>query len=301
MGRLGWLALLTFLLAVFSLHPALVPPGEIVPGGPPKDGIPALTDPAVESATEASQWLDENDMVLGLVVRGKARAYPLRILNWHEIVNDHLAGKAFVVTYCPLCGSGLAFDTADRFGVSGLLYQSDVLLYDRKTESLWSQLMMQAVAGPRAGERLRPMPVTHAPWRTWRREHPATTVLSRRTGYARDYDRNPYAGYERSRALYFPVRHRDWRLHPKTWVIGLALDGKARAWPVDAIRKLGSLQERWNGRRIVLRYQDGAVTITESENGQPLNGIVLFWFAWATFHPETSLFTLPHDAPPEAP
>lgn len=300
MRRTG-LLLLAVLLGGFTLQPAIVPVDEIVPGGPPKDGIPALTDPPTETATQASRWLDDDDVVLGVVVGGRARAYPLRILNWHEIVNDHLADKAIVVSFCPLCGSGIVFDTTDRFGVSGLLYQSDVLLYDRRTETLWSQLMMRAVAGPRAGERLRTMQVTHATWRAWRRRHPDTTVLSRHTGYARDYDRNPYAGYERSRALYFPVRHRDERLHPKTWVIGLELDGRARAWPVDAIRRQGQIREHWNGRNIVVRHREGLIDIVDADSGATLNGVVLFWFAWATFHPDTSLFTSPSAAPSTAP
>lgn len=289
------------MMAGFSLQPAIVPLTEIIPGGPPKDGIPALTLPATETASDAGAWLHDEDMVLGITINGRSRAYPLRILNWHEIVNDRMAGKSFVVSYCPLCGSGIVFDTQDQFGVSGLLYQSDVLLYDQKTESLWSQLMMRAVAGPRAGERLHTIPATHASWKSWRRLHPDTTVLSRRTGYARDYNRNPYAGYARSRVIYFPVRHRDERLHPKTWVIGLMLHGQARAWPVDAVRHLHMIREQWNGRDLLIQDRDGAIEILDGESGSRLDGIVLYWFAWVAFHPDTTLFTAPAAAREAAP
>ncbi len=280
-----------FFLSGFTLSPSLVPENDILPGGPPKDGIPALTNPRVEPARLGNVWLHDDDRVLGVVVDSHPRAYPVRILNWHEIVNDHIGNRRFVVNYCPLCGSGLVFDTLDRFGVSGLLYQSDVLLYDKKTETLWSQLLLQAVAGPRMGERLKPLPVTHTTWGAWRNRHPNTTVLSRKTGYSRDYNRNPYAGYEQSRDLYFPVRHHDERLHPKTWIIGLKLDGAARAWPVSTIRKSGPVRETWNHHRLIVRNREGIVEIVDATSGKQLDGIILYWFAWAAFHPDTTLYT----------
>ncbi len=277
-------------LSAFSFTPSLIPRNEILSGGPPKDGIPALTRPKIESASQASHWLQDSDDILGVVINHHARAYPLHILNWHEIVNDSLAGKAFVVTYCPLCGSGMAFDSSDTFGVSGLLYQSDVLLYDHKTETLWSQLMMRAVAGPRTGEKLTTMPVTHSTWRAWRNSHPGSTVLSRHTGYRRDYNRDPYAGYAQDPSLIFPVRYRDGRLHPKTWVIGVEINGVARAWNINDIRKLGEIHETWNDRKIVIRYQNEAVNIRNQTSGETLNSVVLYWFAWVTFHPQSTLF-----------
>ncbi|MDX8392761.1 MAG: DUF3179 domain-containing protein [Mariprofundaceae bacterium] len=288
--RVFALAGILFVLSAFSFNPSLVPRDEILSGGPPKDGIPALTRPATESAAHANHWLADSDMILGVVMKGQSRAYPLRILNWHEIINDDIAGEKIVVSYCPLCGSGVVFDSEDEFGVSGLLYQSDVLLYDRKTETLWSQLMMRAVAGKRSGETLKTLPVSHTTWRAWRHSHPETSVLSHRTGYRRDYDRDPYAGYAQNPGLIFPIRHRDGRLHPKTWVIGVATDNAARAWNIDDIRKRGEVQETWNGRKITIRYQNESVTITDQASGQTLNSIVLYWFAWATFHPQTTLF-----------
>lgn len=279
------------LLSGFTLMPSLIPQDDILSGGPPKDGIPALSFPKIESGRLADAWLNDTDRILGIVVNGHARAYPIRILNWHEIVNDRIGKQSFVITYCPLCGSGMAFDTRDQFGVSGLLYQSDVLLYDKKTETLWSQLMMQAVAGPRMGEILKLMQLTHTTWKAWYKQHPNTAVLSRHTGYNRDYSRDPYGDYGKSRAIYFPIRNRDERLHPKTWVIGLELDGASRAWKISTIRKVGEIQETWNHHKLLIRNRKGVVDIVDTLTGKPLKSVILYWFAWATFHPDTTLYT----------
>ena len=279
------------MLSGFTLTPSLIPPDEILSGGPSKDGIPALTFPKVEPGNLGNTWLNDDDFILGVVVSGHARAYPVRILNWHEIVNDRIGKKRFVISYCPLCGSGMAFDTEDQFGVSGMLYQSDVLLYDRKTETLWSQLMMRAVAGPRTGETLKSLPVIHTTWKTWIKKYPDTTVLSRHTGYYRDYNRNPYGSYGKSRSIYFPIRNYDNRLHPKTWVIGLELDGNSRAWEISAIKQTGEIHESWKHHQLIIRNRQGVVEIVDASTGKPFNGVVLYWFAWATFHPDTSLHT----------
>ena len=221
--RLPLLSFLWLSLSAFTLSPSLIDTEQIISGGPPRDGIPALTNPRLVTTKQADLWLSDQDQILGIVVDGIARAYPIRILNWHEIINDRIGEQSLVMTYCPLCGSGMAFQSKDQFGVSGLLYQSDVLLYDRKSESLWSQLMMQAVTGPRAGERLVQLAVEHTSWKIWKKQHPHTMVLSRDTGYRRDYVRNPYSGYESTSATYFPINHHDARLQGKEWVIGLSI------------------------------------------------------------------------------
>jgi len=283
----SWLA-----LSGFNLSPSLVPTGDIISGGPAKDGIPALTNPAIETGKTANRWLKPNDRIMGVVIKGKARAYPIRILNWHEIVNDRIGVNHFVVSYCPLCGSGIVFDSRDQFGVSGMLYQSDVLLYDKKTESLWSQLDSRAITGGRAGERLKTLPVLHTTWKYWFKIHPHTTVLSRRTGYSRDYTRDPYAGYELQRFTYFPVRHRDNRLHPKAWVIGLELNGKTRAWLLDDLKQTGGTHESWQGHNLHIRYdREGHHADIVDEDGKKLpDSVTLYWFAWAAFHPDTELW-----------
>jgi Protein of unknown function (DUF3179) len=166
----------------FDVSAASIDARRIDGGGPGRDGIPALTDPAAVPAGEAD-FLRDDDIVIGLSVADQARAYPLKILNWHEVVNDRLGGQAVAVTYCPLCGTGIAFAATlngERldFGVWGLLYQDNLLLYDRATKSLWSQFMGQAVSGARLGARLTSVPIEHASWRAWRTRHPQTSVLA---------------------------------------------------------------------------------------------------------------------------
>ncbi|UCH41924.1 MAG: DUF3179 domain-containing protein, partial [Gammaproteobacteria bacterium] len=142
----------------FDLSNSILPQDQILQGGPPRDGIPALSNPKLIKPGNAS-YLKPGDRVIGISLQGQARAYPIAILNWHEIVNDEINNQRFAVTYCPLCGTAVAFDATvggkpTDFGVSGLLYNSDVLLYDRETESLWSQIMSQAISGPRVGTML---------------------------------------------------------------------------------------------------------------------------------------------------
>jgi len=231
--------------------------------------------------------------VLGIVVDGQARAYPIRIMNWHEIVNDRIGHHAFVISYCPLCGSGMAFGTDDRFGVSGMLYQSDVLLYDKKSGSLWSQLMLQAVAGPRSGERLKQLPLQHSTWLSWKTAHPNTDVLSRHTGYQRDYSRNPYAGYEEASDTYFPVYHQDARLPAKAWVIGLSIGSHHIAWQLDSLKKTASQRLTWRQHTLTITVHGKGVRIRDAESNQLLPVTRLYWFAWVAFHPDTELRTKP--------
>jgi hypothetical protein len=241
----------------FDLSGALVPAAAIEAGGPPRDGIPAIDQPRFVDA--ARSGLADADRILGLERTGVARAYPVRILNWHEIVNDRLGDEPVAVTYCPLCGTGIAFDArvggqAASFGVSGLLYNSDVLLYDRRTESLWSQILGRAIAGPMKGTVLPSVPITHTSWAAWRVRHPRTEVLSTQTGFQRDYGRDPYDGYDKVPRLMFDVQHRDARLPLKAWVMGLVINGQARAYPFDWLAQKADAQGRWfdqlGGQRI---------------------------------------------------
>jgi hypothetical protein len=285
----------------FDVRGALVPPGAIERGGPPRDGIPAIDQPKFVPA--ARSGLRAQDRVLALRHRGVTRAYPVRILNWHEVVNDRIAGDAVAITYCPLCGTGMAFESVLRgpsgpkelsFGVSGLLYNSDVLLYDRATESLWSQLREQAISGPLKGTRLAALALEHTTWESWRRRFPDTEVLSFDTGFPRDYARDPYAGYEAVSSLMFRVQHRDDRIPPKEWVLGLAVGGARKAYSFSALaRKVGKdgiLEDRLGGQVVRIHYDAAARSArAESAAGQPLPSVMAFWFAWVAFHPQTEL------------
>jgi hypothetical protein len=181
--------------------PASVPLSEIRSGGPPPDGIPPIDDPVFESIADAGEWLEPQSPVLVMEVSGEARAYPLAILTFHEIVNDVIADEAVLVTYCPLCNSGLAFErTLDgellSFGTSGRLWNSNLVMYDRGTRSLWSQFTGEAIVGDRLGDTLARLPLQITSWRQFASDWPDGLALSRDTGHSRPYGDNPYIGYE---------------------------------------------------------------------------------------------------------
>ncbi|UTW11381.1 DUF3179 domain-containing protein [Marinobacterium rhizophilum] len=280
----------------FELEGALVPVDDILRGGPPRDGIPSIDAPHFIPAAQAGE-LRDSDYVMGLNRNGISKAYPIRILNWHEIVNDRFGDEPVAITFCPLCGSGMVFlrEQAGRpltFGVSGLLYNSDVLLYDRETESLWSQIEARALTGHYRGQPLTQVAVEHTRWGDWRQRHPDSLVLSFETGFGRNYDTDPYAGYAESAATYFPVKFRALGFHPKERVIGLVLNGKAKAWPFVELGKAdGLLQDRLGDTAIVVRFDpEHDSARIEDSRGQLLPAITLYWFAWAAFHPDTEVF-----------
>lgn len=280
----------------FDLTGALIPVEDILQGGPPRDGIPAIDRPHFVNAADA-RFLSDADRVLGVARNGVAKAYPVRILNWHEIVNDAFGAEPVVVTFCPLCGTGVAYCAQVdgqplSFGVSGLLYNSDVLLYDRQTDSLWSQLLSQAVSGPMKGARLTAIAVSHTSWQDWRKRHPDTLVLSTETGYARDYTRDPYAGYAQNPALLFPVQGRSARYHPKEQVIGVELNGKAKAYPfAELSRRRGEVADTVGGQRIIVRFDAEHRTGTVFDaRGNEIPSVIAYWFAWYAFHRDTEVF-----------
>ena len=283
----------------FDLSNVSVPADEILQGGPPKDGIPAIDDPQFVAAKDA-EFLVDDARVLGVERNGVAKAYPVAILNWHEIVNDRFGEEAIVVSFCPLCGTGMAFRAevaggTRSFGVSGLLYNSDVLLYDRETESLWSQIAKRSISGPLEGKRLEMVVMSHTTWRDWRERYPDTLALSEDTGYRRDYARNPYQGYERSENLYFPVAGFGKQYHPKELVMGLDLDEKFRAYPFSELAQLnGPVTEELAGRRITVEFDaDNQTGRVLDDQGEELPTVIAFWFAWSAFHPDSGVFQAP--------
>lgn len=212
-------------------------------GGTPVDAIPPLDDPAVVPA-EAADFLAPDEPVAGLVVEGEARAYPFRILDWHEVVNDRLGGRAVALTTGPLAGSAIAYEAEAGggrrlFSTSGLLYQSNKLLLDRETRTLWAQLTGRPLLGPLADDPERalvPLPVVVTSFARWRAEHPETTVLSQATGFERDYrPGQPYASYYASDEVLFPVAARREELPAKTRVFGIGRGRAAAAFPLEAV------------------------------------------------------------------
>ncbi|MBW2397837.1 MAG: DUF3179 domain-containing protein [Deltaproteobacteria bacterium] len=277
----------------FDLANSLVPANEILHGGPERDAIPALDSPPVVAAAGAT-WRDDA-WVVGVAQGSDTRAYPLEILVWHELVNDRLGGRPLLVSYCPLCGTALVFDrrvggAERRFGVSGLLYRSDLLMFDRESESLWSQISAHALTGPARASRLTLVRSRLVRWADWKRAHPATTVLSRETGHARPYGQTPYVGYETSERLVFPVT-RDPRYHPKMRILGLRMaDGRARGYPLVEVQRAGGVvAESPFGKPVTIRL-DTESQAFEVDAPEPVEVIESYWFAWAVFHPDASVY-----------
>lgn len=282
----------------FDLVNATVPHSEIRSGGPPKDGIPAISSPKMISAEEAD-FLHPSDRVIGIRIGKEARAYPLAILNYHEIVNDKMGDQPFAVSYCPLCDSVSAFDRitstgAREFGVSGLLYNSNVLMYDRDddAESLWSQLKNESLAGKRVGQQLRLLPVELATWAEWRTRHPATKVMSTDTGHRRDYTRSPYGNYFSTDNLMFPVDQTDDRLPPKEKVLGILVDGVARAYPTSAFGEdNATLHEELNGKQFALEFNPETKSMRVADADDDVTWMYSLWFSWYAMHPETTTYS----------
>lgn len=269
----------------------------IAAGGPPKDGIPGLDHPEIVPLNEA-EGLEPDDRVVGVRIGGEMRVYPMRILNWHEIVNDTLGERPIAVIYCPLCDSVSVVDrrvddgTELEFGVSGLLLNSNVLMFDRTHDALWTQVGFTALSGPYAGQSL-----THIDgWRIttvekWRQEHPNSTIVSFNTGHSRDYEREPYGTPDPGRPPRFPLVSEDDRLPTYTRVVGIQIGEVVRAYPLAAIasRPGGRLiDESLPGGRLVL-HSDGAAEAAIVEHPEGANVVHTYWFAWAAFHPETQI------------
>ena len=206
-------------------------------GGPPPDGIPPIDEPSFVTASTVD-FVADSEPVLALEIGGEARAYPVQILLWHEIVNDIVAGVPVAVTYCPLCNSAVAYDrrVSGRvvdFGTSGLLWNSALVMYDRQTETLWSHFTGRAIAGLLTGVELDTYPVATVPWSVWRAAHPEGLVLSRDTGFDRAYGSNPYPGYDDIASQPFLFEGEvDGRLTAMSRVVGIISAGDATAVPL---------------------------------------------------------------------
>lgn len=282
----------------FNLKDVLVPTKEILKGGPPRDGIPSIDRPVFKKATAYKEF-GNGSQVLGVFYNGIAKAYPIRILDWHEIVNDDFGGSPVAITYCPLCGSGIAFEAnvaegkPTEFGVSGLLYNSDVLLYDRATQSLWSQILGKAIGGPLKGQELKQVNTQRMALGTWKGLHPETLVLTTNTGYTRNYRTSPYGSYDFESKTYFPVAHTNNTLHNKEWVIGIENKGVYKAYPLKRLAKLRKRQlvDTVGGETFTLTWDKKAENVViKDAAGNEIVGLQMFWFAWVAFHPDTGIF-----------
>lgn len=272
-----------------------IPLDEIFDGGPGKDGIPSIDRPKFIALAEAKSEFKPEGLGLVVSLNGEDRFYPYQILVWHELVNDQIGQTPVLVSFCPLCGSGLVFERkingeAVEFGVSGKLHNSDLLMYDRKTDSLWQQILGEAVVGELTGAQLKQLDAGVIPFKIFAQKFPQGKVLSKDTGFSRDYDTGPYGNYDESNTIIFPVKNQDKRLLPKTRVLGIALNGKFKAYPVDVLRDKNQITDSLAGHKLELNYNDGLVKIFDQTENKEIIPINNFWFAWFAFHPDTELY-----------
>ncbi|MCH8099415.1 MAG: DUF3179 domain-containing protein [Proteobacteria bacterium] len=281
----------------FDYSNASVPTDEIFWGGVRRDGIPPIHEPKFIIADEAD-FLRDKDRVLGIVRNGIAKAYPIKILDHHEVVNDKFDDESIVVTYCPLCYSGMAFevqfsDVNLTFGVSGLLYNSDVLLFDYRTGSLWSQILSEAISGPLKGHEIPAIPTAHTTWRDWKKRHPDTLVLSTDTGFRIRYRGSPYANYKNSSRLMFPVANYNKAYGKKELVLGVKINGAQKAYPFKELHELGesSFGDTLGGTELTIEWQErDKYARAIDSNGEEIPTVIVYWFAWYAFHPGTEIF-----------
>jgi Protein of unknown function (DUF3179) len=265
---------------------------DLKQGCPARDCIPSIDKPKFVSADDADHVADDA-IVIAISHGGEYRAYPAQILDHHEIVNDTIAGDPIAITWCPLCGSavGIRRDVGGEvteFGVSGVLYNSDLVLYDRATDTLWDQIVAEGIVGPNTGESLQLVPVTMTRWSRWRDAHPDTLVLSTDTGFEEDYSADYYAKYRGSSNLMFPVSQQDDRIHPKSVVFGFDIDGSPVAYAEALLQQDPGYEHDFNGtKHVVTLHDDGTVSL--QRNGETFEPIRLYWFAWYTFNPQTAL------------
>jgi len=243
---------------------SLIDLSELKRGGPPKDGIPSIDDPAFVSQNEAAIWIENKEPVIAIEHDGEGRAYPLQILIWHEIVNDNIEGDPLLVTFCPLCYSALVFErTVDgevlEFGVSGFLRHSDLVMFDRKTETLWQQFTGKAIVGDYVGKTLNQLPSQIISFGQFQENYPDGKVLSRDTGYDRNYGANPYTGYDDiNNTPLFGAGNDDGRLPPMEKVIGVKLDDHQKAYPYSVSRKEQVINDKIGDTPLLIIHTDGA-------------------------------------------
>lgn len=270
-----------------------IPLASILDGGPGKDGIPAILIPAFTSLTEASTWLPEDADGLVVTVGSTTHFYPFNIIVWHEIVNDVIEDRPLVVTFCPLCRSAIVFDaeidgTRELFGVSGKLYESNLLMYDVTTESLWSQIIGEAVVGTRTGGKLDLVPSQVMTLSEVTVQYPEALVLSRDTGHKRDYLNGPYGDYNTNESLYFPVSISDTRLPIKEIMHIVNYRDKSIAFQRNLLSKTEVATVSVGTETLSAKIVDSEVIVTDS-TGAMIPGYTAMWFSWAIHHQEDGI------------
>lgn len=282
---------------------ALVPLTEIESGGPPRDGIPPIDQPKFVSPADAGAWLQDQEPVIAFELNGEARAYPLQILIWHEIVDDEVDGVPVMITFCPLCNTAIAFDRRVegkplRFGTSGNLRDSDLVMWsDDPGETWWQQITGEAIVGDLVGRKLMMLPAEIVSFADFKAAFPVAQVLSRDTGHPRDYGSNPYVGYDNVNSSPFLYSGpKDSRLPPMERVATVELNGETAAYPFSQLSKFRVVDDAVGGDQVVILYQTGTrsaldgPTIASSRDvgaaaafDRRVNGRVLT-FSWRADH-----------------
>ena len=250
-----------------------MPYSEILSGGPPKDGIPAIDEPKFVSVNEADSWLRSVEPVILTQVEEEARAYPIQVLIWHEIVNDTVGGLPLAVTFCPLCNTAIAFErTLDGitfdFGTTGRLRYSNLIMYDRQTETWWQQANGEAIAGDLTGKRLKFYPAAIISWEEFKSAYPDGLVLSRETGFARSYGRNPYTGYDDVNNPPFLYRGPETPgvLPPVARVLTVDSNGEAVAYPYDVLQELQVINDTVGGQPVAIFWAAGTASALDASS-----------------------------------
>ena len=311
----------------------IVPLDKIKGGGPPKDGIPSIDNPKFVPVSE-SQFVPDTTFVIGLDINGEKRAYPLFIMVWHEIVNDSVGGVPVAVTYCPLCFTNQVFERVIdgkevEFGTSGKLYNSNLVMYDRLTDSYWSQALGVAITGELTGYELKRIPFDVISWADWKTLHPDTLVLTTETGHIRSYGVDPYGDYYTDPRIIFPVEHEDDRMHPKEIILGFYEEEVYKAYKQEDVESAIVINDKINtqsmmlvslfsgdsrafdrtvdGKVLTFDFVDDVIIDLESKSKWNYDGVAIsgsmegiqlvrlpfnpgFWFEWVAFHPDTEVY-----------
>ena len=282
------------LLEVFKLTQADsdVPFESIMQACPARDCIPSIDRPEFVTANSVD-YLEDDDLLLVLTRNNVTRAYPTRILDRHEIVNDMFGAEPVAVTYCPLCGSGLAFDRRHggqvlEFGVSSLLHNSDLIMYDRQTESLWQQITGGSFAGKSRGSQLKSLPLSVVEWKNWSQQNPHAEVLTVADIKSDAYMKNAYGDYAESDRLYMPVSATDARLHPKRVIYAMEVGEQAFAIDGEWLAKTGQWSDDFEDQKLEVAHNENG-EVTASLDGKAVTITRMYWFAWYSFHPQTAL------------
>ena len=254
----------------FSRH--TVPYKEFISGGPPRDGIPPIDDPSFVITSDADAWLGDQEPVIALEIGGDARAYPLQILTWHEIANDVVGGVPATITFCPLCNSAIVFDrrldgvTYD-FGTSGMLRLSDLVMWDRQTQSWWQQFTGEGVVGELAGKRLTMLPAFIVSYADFKDANPDGVVLSRDTGFSKPYGRNPYVGYDRADSPPFLFTgDLDGRLLPMDRVVTVSVGDVDAAVPYSILESERAVNYAIGGQDVAVLFKSGTTSALDQSS-----------------------------------